>query len=243
MLELEAISAGYGKLVILRDVGFHVRRGETIGIFGRNGAGKSTLVNAVVGLVHIFGGLIRWEGRPIHRERTEKIVQRGVSLVPQTRGLFKDQTVLENLTLACFGQHLGRGEVDRRVDEVFTLFRPIAERRRSMAASLSGGEQQMLAIGKALMRKPRLLLLDEPSIGLAPRVVDELAQIVRTLRGQDLAFVITEQNVGWVLPLVDRAFVLDQGTVAQTFAVDIDHPLNAEDILAGYLGDAAGRTF
>jgi branched-chain amino acid transport system ATP-binding protein len=236
VLDLRSVSAGYGKLTIIRDLDLQVPVGTALGVFGRNGAGKSTLVNSIVGLVQISAGRVLWEGQDLTRRRTDQIVKAGICLVPQSRGLFMTQTVLENLSLVRFTLRLSRRVMAERLEDIFTRFPQLANRRRSFAASLSGGEQQMLAIAKALMRQPKVLLLDEPSIGLAPRVVEELQKVVARLKSESLTIVITEQNIPWVLTLVDRIVVLESGQVTDRIHVDAAHPIRPDDILSKFLG-------
>ena len=236
VLEVQGLRAGYGKLTIIHGLDMQAPVGSAVGVFGRNGAGKSTLVNAILGLVQISAGRVLWEGEDLTHRRTDQIVKAGICLVPQSRGLFMTQTVLENLSLVRFTLRLSRREMAGRLDDIFTRFPQLASRRKSFAASLSGGEQQMLAIAKALMRQPKVLLLDEPSIGLAPRVVEELQEVVARLKSESLTIVITEQNIPWVLTLVNRILVLESGQVTDRIEVDAARPIRPEDILAKFLG-------
>ena len=235
MFEIADLNAGYGKLSIIRGVSLEVADGSAVAVFGRNGAGKTTLMHALMGLIRPTAGAVRLDGERIDHLRTEQIVGRGMALVPQARGLFMRQTVEENLELAAYGLHLPSRERSARAAEMFDRFPALGERRSLIAASLSGGEQQMLAIAKALIRQPRFLLLDEPSTGLAPRVVDLLADTVSRLRAEGQSFLITEQNVDWVLGLVDRVCVIDQGLVVEEFA-GTDAGDQVAGILARYLG-------
>lgn len=237
MLQLTDLHAGYGKLTVLRGISLTIGPGETVGIFGRNGAGKTTLMNAILNLVHVTAGEVRLGGQRIDGRAPESIVRRGLSLVPQSRGNFASQTVTENLRLACFGGGIQRGEYRARLDEVFARFPPLASRRDVLASNLSGGEQQMLAIAKALMRRPKVLLLDEPSTGLAPRVVEQLAETVRELRGRELALVVTEQNIQWVLELVDQVHILDQGRIVESLQPTGELADEAQRVIASYLGE------
>jgi ABC-type branched-subunit amino acid transport system ATPase component len=242
VLQLTDLHAGYGKLTVLRGINLIIRPGDTVGIFGRNGAGKTTLMNAILNLVHVTSGEIRLEDQRIDRRAPEWIVKRGLSLVPQSRGNFASLTVTENLRLACFGIGVRQNEYRLRLEEVFARFPPLASRRNILASNLSGGEQQMLAISKALMRRPKVLLLDEPSIGLAPRVVEQLGETVRELRGRDLALVITEQNIHWVLELVDHVHILDQGRIVESVTPTGARDEEVQRVIASYLGeiDSAG---
>jgi len=242
MLEIRNLHAGYGKLTVIRDLCLSVARGSTVGIFGRNGAGKSTLMNAIMRLGSISSGDVTWEGKSLLRMRTDQIVKSGVSLVPQTRGVFASQTVSENLAITRFALGIGRHEMQVRLDEVFQRFPPLAERRNALASSMSGGEQQMLAIAKALIRHPRLLLLDEPSIGLAPRMVEEVARVVQELKHEDLTVVVTEQNIPWILALVDTTCILDQGTILETIDMRQAQGVDAHYVVSQYLGGVPRET-
>ena len=214
-LDVRALSSGYGATRILREVIFSVRYGEIVALFGRNGAGKSTLLNTILGSPRAWSGSILWEAKPVAGLATDRIIASGIGLVPQERAVIARQSVDDNLLLATFGLRLPRAEFRARRDEMLEKFPRLAQRRTQLAGSLSGGERQMLAIAKVLMRKPRLLMLDEPSVGLAPAIVEELQGIVAALRTGDLPILIAEQNVGWVVPLADRAFLIDTGTIVR----------------------------
>jgi branched-chain amino acid transport system ATP-binding protein len=218
VLRVSRLTAGYGKLQVLREVDLEVDTGGNVAILGRNGAGKSTLMKAIANQVAIFSGEIVWEGLRLDRMRTERIVRAGVVLVPQSRGLFDEMTVTENLRVAFWGLKLPKQERADRLAEAFDLLPALADRSHSPASALSGGERQMLAIAKAVLRRPRLLLLDEPTTGLAPRVVEDVAVFLGQLRASNLSIIVTEQNVEWVLGLVDVIHVLDEGTIATTLS-------------------------
>ncbi len=235
MLEISRLAAGYGKLRVINQLDLNVAEGKRVAVFGRNGAGKTTLMNTILRVVNTFGGDVRWRGRSLNGLRTEAVVRLGIGLVPQSRGIFHSQTVEENLLLGAFGAGLTRRALRERVDEMFHRFPNLATRRALIASSLSGGEQQMLAIAKVLMRKPSLLLLDEPSIGLAPRMIAQVASAIRDVERGDVTVLITEQNVEWVLPLVDEVHILEQGRIADTLSAN--NGLDATTILHKYLGN------
>jgi branched-chain amino acid transport system ATP-binding protein len=234
MLEIEDVRAGYGRVEVLSGVTFSVSPGASVGLFGRNGAGKTTLANTVLGLIKARGGDIRWDGRSLVGMRTEDIVKSGVSLVPQSRGLFLSLTVQENLVLSCAAWRLGQREVNERIAEVYRLFPALHTRSNLPAANLSGGQQQMLAIAKALIRRPRLLILDEPSVGLAPKVLEELAAVIQQLRSQnELTVILVEQNIKWSWSMVDEGFILEQGRIAENVRGTVQ---DAEMAMARHLG-------
>jgi branched-chain amino acid transport system ATP-binding protein len=188
--------------------------------------------------VRLSAGEVAWEDRKLNRLRTEQVVKLGLSLVPQSRGLFMGLTVAENLSLACIAFSLSRKEVREREEEIYARFPSLVARRDVPAASLSGGEQQMLAIGKALMRKPRLLILDEPSTGLAPKVLEDIAALIHDLRDGDLSIMLTEQNVHWALGMVDTVYVIEQGAIVEHLESGADTGKDVDRLLGMYLGAA-----
>jgi len=212
VLEARDVHAGYGDVQILSGVSFAVAGGEIVALVGPNGAGKTTLLRAVMGLLPLRRGAVTWEGRPIHAAPTHRIVEQGIALVPEGRRLFARMTVEENLLLGAFAPRAlqVRGE---GLERVFQIFPRLAERRRQLAGSLSGGEQQMVAIGRALMSRPRLLLLDEPSLGLAPRVVEGILEVLRQIHREGVGVFLVEQNVQASLALADRGYVLENGRI------------------------------
>ncbi len=213
MLRVEAIDAGYDETQVLWGVSIELRQGELLAVVGPNGTGKTTLMRALTGLLPVRRGTIRFEGERIDRLPPHQIVQRGIALVPEGRRLFPKLTVLENLAV---GNYLKRIRAGRQelLEQVFALFPRLAERKDQPASTLSGGESQMLAIGRALMSNPRLLLLDEPSLGLAPNLVDALFQTVVALNRQGRTVVIVEQHVSQVLEIAHRSYLLENGAIA-----------------------------
>ena len=214
MLRLEGISVAYGKHEALHEVTLEVPAGQTTVILGTNGAGKTTMLNTIVGLVRPQpGGRILLEGRPIESEPTHRIVEAGVALVPEGRRLFGEMTVAENLALGAYTQRAGASR--ETLDRQLALFPVLAARRHQQARTLSGGEQQMVAIARALMGQPRLLLLDEPSLGLSPRLTKELFATLRAITRGGHSLLLVEQNVHHSLRLADRVYVLENGRIVR----------------------------
>jgi branched-chain amino acid transport system ATP-binding protein len=209
VLEVEDVAVAYGRRRALEGVTLTVGPGEIVTLLGANGAGKSTVLRAVSGLVRPARGTIRYEGRDITRAPADAIVAAGVSHVPEGREIFPDFTVLENLLVG--GHTVRRGELGERLAGVFQLFPVLRERRRQAAGTLSGGEQQMLAIGRALVTRPRLLLLDEPSLGLAPMLAHEIFRVIRRINDGGVAVLLVEQNARRALAVATRGYVLETG--------------------------------
>jgi branched-chain amino acid transport system ATP-binding protein len=233
VLAVEDLRAGYADVGVLRGVSLQVGAGETVALVGANGAGKTTTLRTVAGLLTPTGGRVRFEGHPIAGRPAHEIVARGLLLVPEGRKLFPSLTVQENLDL---GAYL-RGAKARKVeslDRVLSLFPILGERRRQAAGTLSGGEQQMLAIGRSLMGRPRLLMLDEPSLGLAPLVADRIFDVIQRISAEGTPVLLVEQNVRRSLQVARRAYVLDQGAI--TLAGPADELAAREDIRRAYLG-------
>ena len=214
LLELKCFSVCYGPVEALHQVALTVGEGEIVTVIGPNGAGKSTLLNATMGLLPSNGGL-KLAGKTIARPTVEAMVARGVGLVPEKRELFGEMSVEDNLLLGGFARwRCGQRDQAQRMGEVFELFPRLQERREQLASTLSGGERQMLAIGRALMARPKLLMLDEPSLGLAPLIVREVLHIVASLRKLGVSVLLIEQNARAALQVADRGYVLEMGAVA-----------------------------
>ncbi len=212
MLEVQDLVAGYGAMPVLRGVSLSVGPGEVVAVLGANGAGKTTLNRAVSGLIRPDRGSIRFEGEPIERLDAAGIVARGLIHVPEGRKIFPNMTVRENLELGAYRR--ARANRNRNLDQAFATFPRLKEREGQFAGTLSGGEQQMLAIGRGLMAEPKLLILDEPSLGLSPLLVEELFRLIASIASQGLAVMLVEQNVVQSLELAARAYVLANGAVA-----------------------------
>ena len=212
MLSLVEVSAGYDSLRALFGVSLEVAAGETVGVIGPNGAGKTTLMRVISGLVGAFAGAITLDGRSIVGAPAHRIVEHGIAHVPENRRLFPRLSVEDNLKMGAFMPQ-ARAKYAERLEVVFTLFPRLKERRHQFAGTMSGGEQQMCAIGRALMSDPKLLLLDEPSAGLAPVVVQQVFELLKRIRAGGLTVLIVEQNVQQVLRVVDRAYLLEAGTI------------------------------
>jgi branched-chain amino acid transport system ATP-binding protein len=212
LLRIESLCAGYGKVEVLHGVSLVVPEGRTVAIVGPNGAGKTTLMSAVMGLLPRTGS-VRYRDAPAGS--TETLVAAGAVLVPERRALFADMTVDDNLLLGAYARYRsGTRDAPATMREVFEIFPRLRERRRQLAGTLSGGERQMLALGRALMARPRLLLLDEPSLGLAPLIVREIFRVLADLRARGLSILLVEQNVRAALQISDYGYVLEMGTVA-----------------------------
>jgi branched-chain amino acid transport system ATP-binding protein len=242
VLRIRNLDAGYGRRDVLRRVTLHVSPGEIVAIVGANGAGKTTLLKTITGLVRARGGEIALHGEEVSRLRTEATVARGCSLVPEGRQVFAPLTVRENLLLGGHVQYQrGKGkEVAEDLEKVFALFPVLARRDRQLAGTLSGGEQQMLAIGRALMARPVLLMLDEPSMGLAPLVVREIFQIVTRVSEQGCTVLLVEQNARGALQIADRGYVLETGRIVLSGTAE--ELLANQDVQRAYLGrDAQAR--
>jgi branched-chain amino acid transport system ATP-binding protein len=217
MLSLAAISAGYGSFQVLFDVSLEVPRGEAVGVIGPNGAGKTTLMRVISGLVQRYAGAMSFDGRSIGGLPAHRMVEQGIAHVPENRRLFPRLTVEDNLRIGAYLPR-ARRQCAEQLDRVYKLFPRLKDRREQLAGTLSGGEQQMCAIGRALMSDPKLLLMDEPSAGLAPLVVAQVFDLVRRIRAEGLTVLIVEQNVQQVLDVVDRAYLLEVGRIKLTGA-------------------------
>ena len=212
MLQVTNLHVAYGELPALQGVSLKIQPGELVALVGPNGAGKTTLLKTISGLLPARAGTVRWQDEAINEASPQRIVERGIALVPEGRKLFAAMTVRENLELGAF---ILRAQKEKfsQLEKIFALFPRLAERQRQRAGSLSGGEQQMLALGRALMGLPRLLLLDEPSLGLAPRVVESMMSILSDLHRGGMSVLIVEQNVHTVLALAERAYILEGGRI------------------------------
>ena len=214
LLQVDGLHAGYGRAEVLAGVSIAAARGSVVAVVGPNGAGKSTLLNALMGVLPARGK-VRFDGESVQRLTLEQRVERGIALVPETRALFATMPVIDNLLLGGYRQRrTPRAHQAARLDEIFALFPRLHERQAQAAGTLSGGERQMLAIGRALMGAPRLLMLDEPSLGLAPLVVKEIFRIIERLRETGATILLIEQNARAAMAVADHAYVLETGVIA-----------------------------
>lgn len=233
MLEIKNIDVFYGDLQVVWDVSFNVKQGEVVALIGANGAGKSTILRAISGLVPLHGGEILFDGHVINKLHAHTLIELGLVHVPEARRLFPEMTVEENLDIGAL-----RGDAKKMrksgKEKIFELFPRLAERRRQLSGTLSGGEQQMLAIGRGLMSRPKLMMLDEPSLGLAPILVKEVFRVINQVRSEGMTILIVEQNVKQTLAAADRAYVLENGKLVMQG--DAKELANDEHVKAAYLG-------
>jgi len=234
LLELHALDVHYGAIHALRGISILVGQGEIVSLIGANGAGKTTTLRAVSGMLRPSAGQIRYEGAPIAGLRPHRLVARGLCHAPEGRGIFPNLTVRENLLLGAFLRRDAQG-IARDMQKGFKLFPILEERAAQMAGTLSGGEQQMLSIARALMSRPRLLLLDEPSLGLAPTVVETIFTIVQEINKQGVTILLVEQNAHLALQIANHGYVLETGTVVQTGTGT--ELLRSPEIRKAYLGE------
>ena len=234
LLSVKNINVYYGSIHAIKDVSFHVDEGEIVTLIGANGAGKTTTMHAISGLIKLASGEITYDGNLISKMEAHKIVRLGLAQVPEGRRVFSGLTVQQNLSMGAYTRHDGKDAIQSDYDMVFDLLPRLKERRNQPAGTLSGGEQQMLAVGRALMSKPKLLMLDEPSLGLAPIVVREIFDIIRTVNQQGITVLLNEQNANMALKVADYAYVLETGTL--TLSGTGAELLTNEQVKAAYLG-------
>ncbi len=234
MLTVEKLNVYYGMIHALKDVSFQVKEGEIVALIGANGAGKTTTLQTVSGMLPSKSGSIRFEDHDITRMPSHRIVQLGISHVPEGRRMFSDLTVYENLRMGAYTRK-NKSEIDATLSMVYERFPRLKERARQLAGTLSGGEQQMLAMGRALMSNPRLLLMDEPSMGLSPLLVSEIFDIIQQISKQGVTILLVEQNAKKALSIADRAYVLETGSIVMED--DAQALLNNEAIKKAYLGE------
>jgi branched-chain amino acid transport system ATP-binding protein len=232
LLEVSEVRARYGAIEALKGVSLTVEPREVVTLIGANGAGKSTTLRSISGLTPASAGKITFEGEEITRVPAHDVVGRGIALAPEGRHCFPRMTVRENLDLGAY--HRGRDDVAEDLDKVFTLFPRLKERERQAAGTMSGGEQQMLAIGRALMARPRLLMLDEPSMGIAPNLVDRIYETIQEINRSGVAILLVEQNANYALDISARGYVLETGRIVLTN--DSSHLRDDPEVQRAYLG-------
>jgi branched-chain amino acid transport system ATP-binding protein len=234
LLKVEGLQVAYGGIQAVKGVDFEVREGELVSLIGSNGAGKTTTMKAITGTLPLAGGDIEYLGQSIRGQGAWDLVRKGLAMVPEGRGVFTRMTIVENLQM---GAHIRRDKAGIAQDQekVFTIFPRLKERRDQLAGTLSGGEQQMLAMGRALMSRPRVLLLDEPSMGLSPIMVDKIFEVVREVHAQGVTILLVEQNASRALQIADRGYVMESGLV--TMSGPAREMLDDPKVRAAYLGE------
>ncbi|MCL1964941.1 MAG: ABC transporter ATP-binding protein [Firmicutes bacterium] len=233
MLSVENLRVYYGAIHAIKGVSFTAYQGEIVSLIGANGAGKSTILNTIAGLIRPKEGDCRFEGQSLKAVEAHQIVKRGLALVPEGRRIFSRMTVQENLEMGAYGRHDKEG-IERDRERVFESFPRLKERRRQVGGTLSGGEQQMLATARALMSNPRMIMMDEPSMGLSPILVQEIFSIVQEINQQGTTVLLVEQNAKMALAIASRAYVLETGRVV--LSGDAKEMLNNEEVRRAYLG-------
>ena len=233
MLELNNLNAGYGSFQALFSVNLEVKKGEAIAVIGPNGAGKTTLLRTISGMLPVQSGNLSMEGTSMKDVPPYRIIDFGIAHVPENRRLFSSMSIEDNLRMGAFTPN-ARPHFEERLDFIFDLFPRLKERRSQIAGTLSGGEQQMCAIGRALMSSPKLLLMDEPSAGLAPVIVNQVFQLVQQIRDQGLTVLIVEQNIEQVLKIVDRAYLMEVGAIK--ISGKAEELIQSESIRKAYVG-------
>ncbi len=234
MLEVKGLNVYYGMIHAIKDASFEVGEGEVVALIGANGAGKTTILHTVTGLLHAKSGSVTFEGQELTHTPAHKIVSMGISHVPEGRRVFSDLSVYENLMMGAYTRS-DKAEIAQSLEMVYERFPRLKERRSQPAGTLSGGEQQMLAMGRALMSSPRLLLMDEPSMGLSPLFVSEIFKIIEEVSAQGVTVLLVEQNAKKALSIADRAYVLETGKVVM--AGPASELMNNDAIKAAYLGE------
>jgi len=233
LLELQGVDALYGRIQALRKMSINVDKGEVVALIGSNGAGKTTTLRTISGLMHPHAGTIRFDGRDITNTGPSKIVELGISQSPEGRRLFPRMSVVDNLFMGAYSRN-DRPGIASDMDRVYTLFPRLKERRTQIAGTLSGGEQQMLAMGRALMARPKVLMLDEPSLGLAPILVETIFSIIREINSTGTTVLLVEQNAHKALEVANRGYVLETGSIVKTGTGQ--ELLASEDVQKAYLG-------
>jgi branched-chain amino acid transport system ATP-binding protein len=233
MLKVSGLKVAYGGIQAVKGVSFEVNEGELVSLIGANGAGKTTTLKAITGVQHVADGAIEFMGRSIKGQGAWDLVQQGLVMVPEGRGVFARMTITENLQMGAFVRR--DGEVEADIEKVFGIFPRLKERRAQLAGTMSGGEQQMLALGRALMARPKVLLMDEPSMGLSPIMVDKIFEVVSDIHGRGTTILLVEQNASRALQLASRGYVMDSGEI--TMSGDAKKLLDDPKVRAAYLGE------
>ena len=216
ILSLKNVCSYYDKVQVLYDINVDVYPGEIVSVIGANGAGKSTMMKTIMGLVHMGRGEVTFDGKKLNRMHAHKICKAGIAYVPEGREVFPNMTVLENLEMGAYCRSYTAAQMNEKLEEMYTMFPRLKERLKQKAGSMSGGEQQMLAVGRALMSRPKLLMMDEPSLGLAPLVVQGIFDIIRAINQQGVTVLLIEQNANMALKIADYAYVLETGCITKS---------------------------
>ena len=233
MLEVKDLQVYYGVIQAIKGISFEVNQGEIVTLIGANGAGKTTTMQSIMGLVPIKSGTVTYEGQVINKVPCHKIVKLGMTQVPEGRRIFQELTVYQNLLMGAFTE-TDKKKIKNDIEEIYTRFPRLSERKNQIAGTLSGGEQQMLAMGRAMMSHPKLLMLDEPSMGLSPLLVDQVFEIIKDFHNSGTTILLVEQNAGKSIAISDRAYVLENGKIA--FSGTGAELMESEDIKKAYLG-------
>ncbi len=233
-LKVTGLKVAYGGIQAVKGVDFEVREGELVSLIGSNGAGKTTTMKAITGTLPINAGDIEYLGKSIKGQGPWDLVKQGLAMVPEGRGVFTRMTIIENLQMGAYIRN-DKPEIAADMDKVFTIFPRLKERKDQLAGTMSGGEQQMLAMGRALMSRPKVLLLDEPSMGLSPIMVDKIFEVVRDVSAQGVTILLVEQNASRALAIASRGYVMESGEV--TMSGDAKEMLNDPKVRAAYLGE------
>ena len=234
VLDISGLHSSYGMIKAIKDINIHVDKGELVSLLGANGAGKSTLLKSIIGMVHIESGSVKYQGEELVGRKSHEIIPMGISIVPEGRKIFADATVMENLAIGSYTRAADKALDQKILDQVFEFFPRLAERKGQMGGTLSGGEQQMLAVARALMSHPKLMMMDEPSLGLAPLIVQDIFSIIKEINKQGVTILLIEQNANMALRIADQGYVLETGRIALTGTGR--ELLADESVKAAYLG-------
>lgn len=234
ILEIKELQVAYGGIEAVKGINLEIKAGELVSLIGANGAGKTTSMKAITRLQKISHGEILYLGKSIHNTPTHQLVKQGLVMVPEGRGIFTRMTIIENLLMGAYLRH-DKQAIERDIEHVFNLFPRLAERAQQLAGTMSGGEQQMLAMGRALMAKPKLLLLDEPSMGLSPIMVNKIFEVIQTISAEGVTILLVEQNAHQALRIAHRGYVMDSGVI--TITGKADQLLHDPKVRAAYLGE------
>ncbi|GHC94884.1 ABC transporter ATP-binding protein [Pseudorhodoferax aquiterrae] len=234
LLKVQGLQVAYGGIQAVKGIDFEVREGELVSLIGSNGAGKTTTMKAITGTLPASGGQIEYLGKPVRGQGAWDLVKQGLAMVPEGRGVFARMTITENLQMGAYTRN-DKAEIARDIEKMFGIFPRLRERKDQLAGTMSGGEQQMLAMGRALMSRPKVLLLDEPSMGLSPIMVDKIFEVVRDVHAQGVTIMLVEQNASRALAIADRAYVMESGII--TMNGEGKAMLSDPKVRAAYLGE------